>query len=456
VNTAVSLYGHLSSSIGLGAAARNTIDVLIARGDSFASINVVPMATPTQQPMGASLRVLPSGVRPPGRVNVFHLNPPQINELLNSPYAPLIPYARLKVSVPFWELSALPSTWTAVLDTMDAVLAPSVFLKDVIERALPHKRVLHFPQGVLIPPVIVPDRERWRMAPGTTVFVCGLDLRSDIRRKNPMGVVEVFRRAFPGGESVELLIHANHIDLPDLASDAAEIRSVVGDRVRLVEGPLDREGVLSLYASADVCVSLHRAEGLGLGMLEAMALGTAVIATGYSGNMDFTDDRVAAIVGYRLVPVRTSCPSYEVGVAGPGQQWAEPDMTEAVAAMRSLHERPELRRQLGAAGRIRAAEVNARHAEGRVFDEVYEMQRAIALLPERWWHGQRMAFGQRSIRARRAAVRLLRAAHLKAPAPPSELARESRQDEMPLGYPLVTGPQGLVDADVPPVLRACP
>jgi glycosyltransferase involved in cell wall biosynthesis len=93
---------------------------------------------------------------------------------------------------------------------------------------------------------------------------------------------------------------------------------------------------------------MHRSEGLGLHCAEAMWLGKPVIATRYSGNVDFMDDTCAAMLDYQLVPVR-----YGQGIYPPEAVWAEPDTEQASVWMRSLASDPALCARLGASARER-------------------------------------------------------------------------------------------------------
>jgi glycosyltransferase involved in cell wall biosynthesis len=119
------------------------------------------------------------------------------------------------------------------------------------------------------------------------------------------------------------------------------------NRIVIIDRSLDYGSVLSLYASLDVFVSLHRSEGIGLGLMEAMALGTPVLATGWSGNMSFMDRSSACMVAYELVPVRSDTPVYRRELLGPTARWAEPDLSSAAEWMRILANRPDIRRSFG-------------------------------------------------------------------------------------------------------------
>ena len=149
----------------------------------------------------------------------------------------------------------------------------------------------------------------------------------------------------------------------------------------LVTEPLSYHDVLSFYASGDVFVSLHRAEGLGLGIMEAMALGKPVIATGWSGNMGFMDYRTACPVRYRLGPAHGEHSFLKPEFLGPHALWARPLIEDAVAWMRKLHTSPDLRKRIGAAAKARI-ESYQEEAWGRAWvDEFAALWQTRAFLP---------------------------------------------------------------------------
>ena len=137
-----------------------------------------------------------------------------------------------------------------------------------------------------------------------------------------------------------------------------------------MEQVLSYQEVLSLYASADVLVSLHRSEGLGLHLMEAMSLGKVVVATDWSGNADFMSPEATVGVPYRLVPVRTGHGAYRPEMGRPGQVWADADVEAAARALRWLHEQPERRRAMGTAAARLMDERRALVRAGGAFAEL--------------------------------------------------------------------------------------
>jgi glycosyltransferase involved in cell wall biosynthesis len=142
-------------------------------------------------------------------------------------------------------------------------------------------------------------------------------------------------------------------------------------------------------------VSLHRSEGLGLHLMEAMSLGKPVVATGWSGNMDFMSTESSIAVGYRLVPVRSEHPGYATEIGREGQVWADADVDEAARALRTLHEDHSRRLAMGAAA---AREMEARRRgmlSGGAFDAL-----ETVLLPGAAADPRRFARAVRDERAR--------------------------------------------------------
>lgn len=367
------VYGYLTGNLGLGVAARNTVRTLLDNDYPVRLTDFSPGPGMQGQDLTLAEQIDRGLSLPAYAVNLFHLNPDQMLFLLDPWSGRVTLRGRLNVGVPFWELPQLPASWVAPLAALDVILAPSQYVGRAIAAALPEARVLPYPQAVHLPPDIVPDRSRFGLSGPQTVFVMSFDLRSDVERKNPWAAVEAFLQAFPPHRSdVCLVIKANNVEtLPGLGRHLHRLRQVAQDaRVRVLDGPMSYRDVLTLYASSDVLVSLHRAEGLGLSLLEAMSLGKPVVATAYSGPMDFINQSNACLVGYDLVPVGASTqPLY--GRSGSGaQQWAEPRVAEAAAWMARLADVPQLRRQLGEQAKADAARRAQDHDRGEVFAQL--------------------------------------------------------------------------------------
>jgi glycosyltransferase involved in cell wall biosynthesis len=286
------------------------------------------------------------GAKAPGGVWFAHYNPPEARAILqNSPD----PRGCYRVGYWAWELPELPGSWAQLARLYHEVWAPSTFVADAIRRATAGLPLIIRVQPHPLPDLagVTPDRARFGLRDGVFAFLGMFDVLSSPARKNPMGAVQAFQRAFPPDRAdVELVVKVVTPD-HDPARLAILRAAVAGwPNIRLLVERLSDTDADRLIASADAFVSLHRSEGFGLSIAAAMALGRPVVVTGWSGNMDFCGEGAIA-VGYRLVPVDDPSGVY----AGDGQVWAEPDLDEAAAAMRRLADDPAAARALGEAAR---------------------------------------------------------------------------------------------------------
>jgi glycosyltransferase involved in cell wall biosynthesis len=343
-------FAHIGGNFGLAVAARSTLAWLLSQrqlvcvrdastGDERFRQDHTYDALVTHRPWG-----LPYGV------NLFHLNPPQLDLCLALEWQFLPIEWRMNVAVPFWELPSLPPLWRGMLAAMDLVLAPTRFVQEIVESNIPGARTLHFPIVIPKPAPAQPARARFGLPEQGLVFLSAFDVASDIHRKNPWAAIEAFQRAFTAQERVHLVVKlSNSGSVPEAQPLVERLRQVAASdrRVVLIDQHLPQPDLYCLYASCDVLVSLHRAEGLGLIPMEMMSLGKPVIATAWSGSMDFTNPDNSCLVDYDMVPVQGACAAYQQESARATVLWADPRMETAVAWMRRLQAEPDLRARIG-------------------------------------------------------------------------------------------------------------
>ena len=161
------------------------------------------------------------------------------------------------------------------------------------------------------------------------------DQSSCMERKNPIGVLNAFKMAFEKeNENVGLVIKINN----PTPESRKQIRSVLDGytNVYLIEETLSRDEVNSLTKCVDVVVSLHRAEGFGLVLAEAMLLGTPTVATNWSSNTEFMNENVACMVDYELITIEKDMPPFKAG-----NRWADANLDQAAEYMKKLYEDKE-------------------------------------------------------------------------------------------------------------------
>jgi len=386
--------GHLSSESGLGVASRSTVARMVAAGYPVAIVDVPAGSGDVGRDSSYAERRLGPHAPLPYAVTVFHLNPIELRVLLNRRPAWFAGGDTLNVCVPFWELERVPVPWEPVLAGMDAVLAPTSFIAAAVRAALPSMRIIELPQSITLPDGITADRARFGIPEGALVCFSAFNTGSGTARKNPQGAIEAFKRALPDlGEAV-LVVKMMVTKTPDNPLAArryvqalADVRRSIEEtpHVIVIDETLAYRDVLSLYASSDVLIALHRSEGLGLHLMEAMALGRAVVATGWSGNMEFMTNENSIPIGYELVPV-SSTPgveqSYSAGFVGSDLRWAEPHVDEAAAALRRLAADPGARIALGARARSDMERLNRSAAESPAFSELEALWREESVRPD--------------------------------------------------------------------------
>lgn len=258
---------------------------------------------------------------------------------------------RRNALLPFWELTRLPLAWEPVIRRMDTVFAASTFIAHAVRtsvgsavRPVPVTPLL--PEGTLQRASVLDRGRAFR-------FFTSFDMLSSPERKNPTAALSAFVHAFRGRDDVQLIVKIWGGSEPGV--DRAELDRIMLEHrnIRFIFDDFSYEDVLTIYRDCDAYLTLHRAEGLGLGMLEAMSFGRPVVATDYSGNTDFLDETTGEPVGYRLVPVRAPEPVYSAASVGCETTWAEPDVAAAALAMQRLVADPGRTARLGAAARER-------------------------------------------------------------------------------------------------------
>ena len=347
----MNVWGHLSGSFGLGAGARCTVRALEAAGIQV-YCHDLPLATHVNdEPVeGAELK--------PAAIDLIHTNPNVLRQT-DSLTARIDLAAPLRIGFWAWELEDFPAGWEAGFAGLDQIWCPSAFtasslgLRSPIPvTPLPHLIDWQRADRLRALRQTAPGSGSSRPRPFTCLFP--FDFWSTQARKNPHGVIDAFQLAFPrrrpwGSRMPEarlVLKLASSEQFPE-ATAALKAKVATDERIQLICEHLSREAFDRLMAEADALVSLHRAEGFGLALAEAMAAELPVVATGYSGNLDFMPPGSAELVPYRLVPIHQSEGDYQAG-----WHWAEPDIDTAASMLRRLANDAAHHRSLATSGRF--------------------------------------------------------------------------------------------------------
>ena len=340
----IAVAGELACASGIGEGAR-----LMLRGLARLDVPAWPIDIPSLVG-GADMAAPAAETPPPGAPLVCHVNAPMLPlALLRLKRATL--RGRRIVGYWAWELQTIPPDWHAALRFVHEIWVPSRFTAAALEPMAPGRVRVVPPALAALPPLRAPlDRAAFALPDTAVVVLVDFNLASSFARKNPLAAIAAFRAAFADRKDRLLLLKVGNPDhFPD---DFARIRAAVGDaaNIRIETRVLPAADHVALMGMADIVLCLHRSEGLGLVPAEAMLLGRPVVATAWSGNMDFMDETSAALVGYRLVPVRDPRRVYDV----PGAVWADPDARDAVAQLLRLADDSAERAALGARGRMAA------------------------------------------------------------------------------------------------------
>lgn len=275
--------------------------------------------------------------------NVFYLNADEM-PLTWDHYGQALFAGRYNIGVFAWELSGFPAAWHDSFQHLDELWAPSRFIQDALDAAsdLP---VVHMPFVVEPGAPGKYTRSAFGLPDEKFLFLFFFDFRSYQSRKNPGAVLDAFFRAFPASsqDHVHLVIKVNGIEDKQEEFDRFVQDGRIRDpRVQLITRNLDDAGIKSLVALSDCFVSLHRSEGFGRGLAEAMYYEKPVIATAYSGNMDFMNKDNACLVDYAMIPLgENDYPYWQ------GQHWADPDLEQAAWYMRHLVEDSGRAKEIG-------------------------------------------------------------------------------------------------------------
>jgi glycosyltransferase involved in cell wall biosynthesis len=331
----VNITGHIGSEKGSGEAVRATIRCLEAAHIPYAVHHYQD-----QDAVNPDASFRKSTKENPYSINLIQLNAdtaPEFMDIVGKEYLK----DRYNIGYWFWELSDFPREWQSSFFGFDEIWVGSNHGLDALSRAAP--------VPVVRVPVAIPEqlelsdssRGDLGLPDDHFVFLFIFDFMSVTERKNPLGLIQAFKNAFSRKDKALLVLKGSHADrAPESFRQIS--RAAQGANIKIMDAVLSRPDINRLADLSDCYVSLHRSEGFGLTMAEAMSLEKPVIATAYSGNIDFMTPANSFLVKYRLVELERDFPPYRKGCV-----WADPDLDHAAEQMCQVFENRELAKEIG-------------------------------------------------------------------------------------------------------------
>ena len=343
--------GYFKGVMGTGEHARQLVEALRAQGVPVSTTTLRPEGSPEDEELGEDVARLERSGRaaenPFAAFNLLCANaemvPAVAGQLGEEFFA-----GRYTIGFWAWEVASFPRRFLAAFGHVDEVWVGSRHVRAAVTAAA-SVPVVAIPQPVSMA-ALPTDSGSFELPDGFR-FLFAFDYLSVFERKNPLATIEAFKRAFQPGEAA-LIVKTLNEDFNPAAHELVRAAAASHPDVHLLERRLSRFERDGLMNAADCYVSLHRAEGFGYTLAEAMWLGKPVIGTGYSGNLDFMSDRNSYLVDYRMVPTGPGHDPY------PSEgEWAEPDIDHAARLMREVfdHREEAARRGARAAGDIRGS-----------------------------------------------------------------------------------------------------
>lgn len=337
----VNLIGLARTEIGIGESCRLAARALQTTDIPFGILNLPGVSSAREMDMTWAHKEMNAAVY---HVNIVHMNPDTLKYAYKY-FGRSTFHGRYNIGYWHWELPDFPDEFRSGFDLVQEVWAPSTFVRDSIARKSPVP-VIKIPHGIEVH--VSPDlqRDAFGLPHNRFLFLTMYDTHSYQHRKNPQAVIAAFQAAFGKDRpDVGLVLKLNNAK--SNPSDLAVLKRLVSgqNNIYIIDRTLARHEVNRLMNCTDCFVSLHRSEGFGLGLAEAMYLGKPVIGTNWSGNTDFMNSANSCPVNCRIVRVGQDHGPYKAH-----QYWAEPDIRHAADYMWRLVHDPEWRHSIATNG----------------------------------------------------------------------------------------------------------
>jgi glycosyltransferase involved in cell wall biosynthesis len=275
----------------------------------------------------------------PYPINLIVVNADQTEVFRNS-VSPNYFDKKYNIGIWAWELESFPEEFIQNTKYFDEIWAISTFVKNSISKKSSIPTFCVNTPLILDASKLIPNKEKFGIKNNMFTFLFIFDFLSVFERKNPIDVIKAFKKAFEKNGKVSLIIKC--INHKESRSEFKKLQKETSQNIHLITETLSKNELLSLIASCDCYVSLHRSEGFGLTIAEAMCAGKPVIATNYGGNTDFMNEKNSFPVKYNLVKLEKNYGAYRKG-----NVWAEPNLGNASELMRKVYENQEHAKSIG-------------------------------------------------------------------------------------------------------------
>ncbi|RED57646.1 glycosyltransferase [Cohnella lupini] len=256
-------------------------------------------------------------------VNIFHLNAEQMFEAYTQ-FGNKLFEERYNIGFWHWELEDFPEEWLEGFKFVNEVWVPSSFVANSVSMKSPVP-VVRIPHSIEVKIDTPRERSYYNLPERSFLFLTMYDMNSFQQRKNPIASIDAFKSAFdPNDLTVGLVVKVNNAN--SNREDIKTITQIVEgyNNIYLIKEILNRNDTNALIQCTDSYISLHRSEGFGLGLAEAMYLSKPVIGTNWSANTDFMNMQNSCLVHYNLIKVGNDYGPYHAY-----QTWADPDLNHA-------------------------------------------------------------------------------------------------------------------------------
>lgn len=331
----INLIGNIRAEIGLGQSCRLVADELEHSGIPYSIKNFCVAGSFREEDHSWDQKIQEEL---PYNINLLHMQPLDLMDAYQQLDSETWDY-RYNIGFWLWELEEFPERWKPALSLVDEIWTPSEFVSNTM-RKVTDKPVVTIPYCVTAPTDTQYDRKYFQLPEDKFLFLVMYDTNSSMARKNPLGAIQAFQKAFSvDDDRVGLVLKMNN----PREDDIKKVQDSLGEykNIYYITSVMSKLEVNSLIAVVDVFVSLHRAEGFGLVFVEAMLNNTPCIATNWSSNTEFMNEEVACMVDYTFTVLEEDSAPYEKGA-----KWADANVDTAARYMRRLVEEPEYYNQL--------------------------------------------------------------------------------------------------------------